>query len=94
MTETPGHFQTNEAPRTRGETFERTAFTLCKIATFTLLFGRYALPLAATGAAVFFVLAYRSGQRETRCIGKHPLLIAAFWIGVVGMWTWVTFFRG
>ena len=82
-----------QTPNERGAAFESLAFTLCKIATFTLLFGRYALPLAATGAAIFFVLAERNGQRDTRCIGKHPLLIAAFWVGVVGMWVWLNFFR-
>lgn len=72
----------------KGEALERLAFTFCKIATFSLLFGQFALPLAALGAAVFFATAHFNGKRDTRCIGKHPLLIAAFWLAVVGIWTW------
>jgi hypothetical protein len=75
-------------PKTKGEAFERLAFTFCKIATFCLLTQRFALPLAASGAALFFILAHFSGHKETRCIGKHPLLIATFWVAVVGIWIW------
>ncbi|HEX9995989.1 MAG TPA: hypothetical protein VGB45_02515, partial [Abditibacterium sp.] len=66
----------------------RLAFTFCKIATLCLICGPYALPVAASGAAIFFALAYFKGQRETRCLGKHPLIISAFWILMVGIWIW------
>ncbi len=74
--------------KTKGEALERLAFTFCKIATLCLLTGPYALPVAASGAALFFALAHFQGHTQTRCLGKHPLLIAAFWIAVVGIWVW------
>lgn len=73
----------------RGEAFEKLAFTLCKIATFALFTGRFALPLAASGAALFFLLAHFNGKRDTRCLFKHPLRIAAFWIAVALVWVWL-----
>jgi hypothetical protein len=78
----------SSSQQTKGEALERLAFTFCKIATLCLLTGPYALPVAASGAAIFFGLAYFNGQKDTRCIGKHPLLISAFWLVVVGIWTW------
>ncbi len=77
--------------KTKGEALERLAFTFCKIATLCLLAGPFALPVAATGAAVFFALAHFNGQKSTRCLGKHPLLISAFWFLVVGIWVWRQF---
>ena len=79
---------------TRGQAYEKLAFTLCKIATFALFTGRFALPLAATGAAAFFVLAHLNGKRDTRCMFKHPLLIAAFWSAVALAWVALNFWRG
>lgn len=83
----------NERPaqKTKGEAFEKLAFTFCKIATLCLLAGRFALPVAAGGAALFFALAHFNGQRETRCLGKHPLLVSAFWMAVVAIWVWREF---
>ncbi len=78
---------------TRGEAFEKLAFTLCKIATFALFTGRFALPLAATGAALFFGLAFWNDKRDTRCLFKHPLLIAAFWLAVAIGWVWLNYGR-
>lgn len=75
----------------KGEAYERLAFTFCKIATFSLLAGRFALPVAAAGAATFFALAHFNGQKDTRCVGKHPLLISAFWILVFAIWVWRQF---
>lgn len=74
--------------KTRGEVFEKIAFNFCKAATLVLLTGRFALPVAAALAAIFFVLAHCNGQSESRCILKKPLLIAAFWIAVCGFWLW------
>jgi hypothetical protein len=65
--------------KTLGEVYEGIAFTFCKAATIILLTGRFALPVAAGAAAIFFVLAFRAGKNDTRCILKKPLLIAAFW---------------
>lgn len=72
----------------RGEAFERIAFSLCKIAFFCLLCGRFALPLAALGASAFFALAVWNGKRDTKCWAKHSLLIALFWLGVALAWAW------
>lgn len=78
-------------PKTKGEALEHLAFTFCKIATLCLLTGRFALPIAAFGAALFFALAHFQGHRETRCLGKHPLGISAFWILVLAIWIWRQF---
>jgi len=63
----------------KGEVFERLAFTFCKAATIVLLTQRFALPVASGAAAVFYVLADRHGKKDTRCVLRAPLLIAAFW---------------
>lgn len=68
-----------EPPKGRGTIFEGIAFQFCKVATVTLIAGRFALPVAASLCAVFFVLAWFNGKRDTRCVLKYPLLIAAFW---------------
>ena len=68
--------------RTKGEVYERIAFTFCKAATIILLTQRFALPVAAGAAAVFYVLADRHVKTDTRCALRVPLLTAAFW-GVV-----------
>lgn len=65
--------------RTKGERYEALAFTFCKTATLVLLTQKFALPVSAGVAAVFYVLAEVHGKKDTRCILKHPLLIAAFW---------------
>jgi hypothetical protein len=61
---------------------ESLAFQFCKIATFALIAGRLALPLASGLACVLFASAYFKGKRDTRCWAKYPLAISAFW-GVV-----------
>jgi hypothetical protein len=81
--EHPGVAAPEAAPeRTRGEAYERLAFTFCKTATLVLLTWKFALPVAAGGAAVFYVLAELNGKKDTRCILRMPLLIAGFW-GVI-----------
>jgi hypothetical protein len=65
--------------KTRGEVYESIAFTFCKAATIILFTGPFALPVASGAAAIFYILAYRAGKNDTRCILKKPLLIAAFW---------------
>lgn len=72
----------------KGEELEGTAFTFCKAATLVALSGKWALPVCAGGAALFYVLAYRHGKKDTRCVLRYPLLIAAFWgfIAVASLW--------
>lgn len=65
--------------KTKGEVYEGIAFTFCKAATIILIAQQFALPVAAGAAAVFYVLANLHGKKDTRCILKAPLLIAAFW---------------
>lgn len=79
-TEPPVH----EAPD-RGEKFERLAFTFCKAATLILITRKFALPVAAGGAALFYVLAVIYGKRDTRCRLRFPVVIAAFWALVAGI---------
>lgn len=62
-----------------GERCEALAFTFCKCATLVLLTGVYALPIAAIGCSVFYVMAHFKGCKETRCVFRYPLLVAAFW---------------
>lgn len=78
------------APKTR---LEPIAFQFCKIATFCLLFQRFALPLAAGFAATLYLVAYAKGERETRCWLKHYVLIGLIWAGVLGGWLWMNFRR-
>jgi hypothetical protein len=77
------------AARPRGDVYEGLAFTFCKTATVCLLAQQFALPLAAGLAAVFFVLAHVHGRRETRCVARVPLLIAALWAAVCVGWIWI-----
>lgn len=70
---------TSDPPKGRGEVFEGIAFQFCKVATVTLIAGRFALPVAAGLCAIFYVLAWMKGKRDTRCVLKYPLLIAGFW---------------
>lgn len=79
-TESPSH----EAPD-RGEKFERLAFTFCKAATLILIAQKFALPVAAGGAALFYILAIAYGKRDTRCWLRFPVVIAAFWALVTGI---------
>lgn len=72
--------------KTPGEKLEGVAFTFCKAATICLIAGRFALPVAATLAAALFLAAFLKGQRESRCILRVPLLIAGFWVFIVGIW--------
>jgi hypothetical protein len=82
----------NEPTKTRGEVYEGIAFQFCKVATVALIAGRFALPVAAGLCAVFYVLAWRNGKRDTRCVMRHPPLIAAFW-GVVSVVSFLLILR-
>jgi hypothetical protein len=76
--------------KSKGQIYEGIAFQFCKVATVTLIAGRFALPVAAGLCAVFYVLAVWHGKRDTRCFLKHPLLIAALWaIVCVGSLVWM-----
>jgi len=74
--------------KSEGERFESIAFTFCKAATICLIAGKFALPAAAGLTSAFYVLAYVKGKRDTRCILKYPLIIAAFWtwVGAVALY--------
>ncbi len=72
--------------RTAGQRYEKLAFTFCRAATICLLAGRYALPVAGGLAAAYYLAAYRHGVRESRCVLRYPILIAAFWIAVIAIW--------
>lgn len=65
--------------KTLGEKFEGIAFTFCKAATIILLTQKYALPIASGAAAIFYMMAYTTGKRDTCCWLKWPPLIAGFW---------------
>lgn len=68
------------------EKFERLGFAWCKIATASLLFGKFALPIAASLSAGLFIAAFVKGKGDTSCYLKHPLLAAGFWIVVLAVW--------
>jgi len=65
--------------KTKGQTFEGIAFTFCKAATLILILQKFALPVVSGAAAVFYLIAFWHGQKESRCILKYSLLIATFW---------------
>jgi hypothetical protein len=89
-TEAPVQNEFARPSRTPGDVYEGIAFTFCKAATIVLLTQRFALGVAAGAAAVFYLLAYRHGQRTTRCVGRTPLLIAGFWSVVSAISLYVT----
>jgi len=68
--------------KTRGEVYEGIAFQFCKIATVSLIAGRYVLPVAAGFCSAFYIAAYLKGKKDTRCYLRYPLLISGFW-GIV-----------
>jgi hypothetical protein len=79
--------------KTRGEKLEGIAFSFCKAATLLLLvtaigLQRFALPLLAGATALFYVLAHFSGQSNTRCILKKPIIVASFWTVVAAVSLW------
>jgi len=65
--------------KTKGEKYEGIAFTFCKAATIMLFTQRFALPISSGAAAIFYILAYINGKKDTCCIMRLPLYIAAFW---------------
>ncbi len=74
-----------QPPSPRAAALEGIAFTFCKAATIMLItwpLRRYALPLVAGVTAVLFIAALVSGQRESRCVLRKPLWIAAFWASI------------
>jgi len=77
-----------ETVRSRGEIYEGIAFQFCKIATFALIAGRFALPLAAGLCSAFFIAAYVNGVRTSRCVLRRPLLIAAIYGAVTVLSAW------
>ncbi len=66
--------------------FGRLAFAYCKIATVSLLLGRYALPAAGLLSATFFILGWVRGKKETKCYLRYPLVAAGFWLTVLAIW--------
>lgn len=75
----------------RGEIVEGVAFQFCKVATVAFILGRWTLPVASGLAAGLYLWAYFSGKKDTRCVLKHPLIIAAFWGTVSVISFWLTF---
>ncbi|MDQ3815878.1 MAG: hypothetical protein M3347_18370 [Armatimonadota bacterium] len=65
--------------KSKGQVYEGIAFNFCKAATIILFTGPYALLVASGAATIFYLLAHRHGQTDTRCVLKRPLLIAVFW---------------
>jgi hypothetical protein len=78
-TDAPARHELARPAKSAGEVYEGLAFTFCKAAVIILFTQRFALPVAAGAAAVFYLLAYRHGRRTTRCVGQAPLAIAGFW---------------
>lgn len=72
--------------RSPADKLEGVAFQFCKIATVSLIAGRYTLPVAATLCATLYVVAYAKGKRDSRCVLQYPLLIAAVWGLVAAGW--------
>jgi hypothetical protein len=79
------------APTHAENKLSRLAFAYCKIATFSLLAGRFTLPLAALLSSSFFIISYFQGKKDTKCYLKYPLLAAGFWIIVLVVWITVQF---
>lgn len=82
----PHQEATTHAPINKGEHYEKVAFNFCKAATIILLTGRFALPVAAGAATVFYLLAHFNGKTNSRCILQKPWLIATFWGMILVAW--------
>ena len=70
-----------QSPST-AKTVEGIAFTFCKAGTIMLLalpLRKFALPSVAGLTATLFIIAAVLGQKESRCVLRKPLIIAAFW---------------
>lgn len=80
-------------PEPPPERLGRLAFAYCKIATVALICGHYALPVAGSLSAVFFLTAWIRGKRDTRCYLRSPLLAAAWWTVIVALWVGCEFAR-
>lgn len=65
--------------KTKGEIYEGIAFQFCKIATVTLLAGRFALPVAAGACAIFYAMALKEGKKDTRCVLRYPWVLIVLW---------------
>ncbi len=74
--------------KTKGEVYEGIAFQFCKIATVTLIAGRFALPVAAGACAIFYALALKKGKKDTRCVLKYPWVLIVLW-GTVSICSFV-----
>ncbi len=74
------------------EKLEKHAFAWCRIATAALLFGPYALPVAASLSSALYIAAYARGKRDTKCWFQLPLVAAGFWIVVLFGWVFWRFF--
>jgi hypothetical protein len=77
--------------KSKGDVYEGVAFNFCKVATVLLLLeilrlGRWALPIVSGIAALLYLTAHIYGTRSSRCVLKKPLIIAAFWLVVAGVW--------
>ena len=79
LDEAPRAVPEERPAKSRGEVYEGIAFTFCKAATIILLTQKFALPVAAGMAALFYVLAEVHGKHDTRCLARSPVLIATFW---------------
>lgn len=75
-----------EQEATKDNKAGRLAFAYCKIATFSLIAGKFALPLAALLSATLFIVGYVQGKRDTKCYLRYPLIAAGFWILVLTFW--------
>jgi len=76
-------------PKSRGEVIEGVAFQFCKVATVAFILGRWTLPVASGLAAGLYLWAFFSGKKDTRCVLRYPLVIAAFWAVVSAASVWM-----
>ncbi len=67
----------------RGATVEGWAFTFCKAAFLSLLFGKYAVLVLSLAAMVLYISAYGLGVRTWRCWAKPPWVVIFFAIVVL-----------
>lgn len=68
----------NSAKLQRGKDLEGYAFTFCKAAFLSLLFGKYAVLVLSVAAVVLYSVAYFQGVREWRCWVKPPWVVIFF----------------
>lgn len=68
----------SSVPTTRADKLKGVAFQVCKVATVSLIAGRFTLPVAAGLCSVLYGAVFVLGKRNTRCVLRYPSCSSLF----------------